>query len=142
VNLFVKVHLDSDLGEIRQIFREFERSNSSIGKHRENLIANSGGKHRFSLNVRDSEKNQDWLAERVGFEPTAPFHHKNRRFLGGNSLLVSKSLIGEKVNCNWEEYPRFKIAQQIIGDFSGHMLRQDAMGSASANPQRVKAERA
>ena len=96
----MKVHLDSCFGEKRQIFREFKLDNSLTGTIGREYIANSGGKHRFSLNVRPSEKDQDWLAERAGFEPATPFPRKNHRFLGRNAQLFPKALVAEKVKSN------------------------------------------
>jgi hypothetical protein len=63
--LFVKVHLGIDWGEKRQLSRQFKGEISPIGTFEAEYIDNSVGKHPFLLNVRPSEKDRDWLAERA-----------------------------------------------------------------------------
>ena len=70
---FVKVHLGIDWRENRQLSGQFEAEISPRGTFEEEYIGSSGGKHQFLLDVRPSEKDRDWLAERVEFELACPF---------------------------------------------------------------------
>ena len=97
---FVKGHLGIYWGEKQQLFRKLKRENSPTCTFGEEYIANSGGKHRFSLNVSHFIETSRLVGGGSGIRTGGPFPGRNHRFLARNSQLFFEALISEKVKTN------------------------------------------